>query len=300
MSENTVRAVVVGCALVVGVLGAWLLGGLAGPRSPAAGPYRRILCMSPAAAEIAFAVGAGDRIVGVSEYTDYPPDAADLPRCGGYTNPNFELIIGLQPDLIVLQGRFERLRQFARQNGIAVISLQLYDLQSILEETERLGAAIGLADGGREASAEMRRRLDAVRERVKGLPRPRVMLVAGRERDSLRDISVPGPGGFLSDLLRVAGGENVFEDLTTRYATVNKEALVARAPEIIIELHGTEGDDEQATAQARRLWVELSLLPAVRDGRVHAIAAGYALKPGPRVVRLAERLADVIHGEAEP
>ncbi|GAH56365.1 unnamed protein product, partial [marine sediment metagenome] len=107
-------------------------------------------------------------------------------------------------------------------------------------------------------------------------------------------------GTFLHDLLGVAGGRNVFVDLPRDYAPINKETLLQRAPDVIVELHGEGGDLARLQREVRRLWQGLPTIPAVRQGRVHVVEATYALIPGPRVVELAERLADLFHGEEQP
>ena len=126
-----------------------------------------------------------------------------------------------------------------------------------------------------------------------------MILVIGRESGSLSDIYVVGGGTFLSDLIDVAGGRNVFADLHASYAVVSKEAILERAPDVVIELHGEGMDAAAALADVRDLWGALTPLPAVRTGRLYTIESTYAMIPGPRVVDLAGRLADILHGEGE-
>jgi iron complex transport system substrate-binding protein len=143
----------------------------------------------------------------------------------------------------------------------------------------------------------MRCRLAQVQVAVDRKPGVPVVLVTSRDAGALSRISAVGPGGFLHDLIEVAGGRNVFADLPRTYAVVSKEAILERAPEVVIELHGESADLAAKGREARELWSGLWTLPAVRQGRVHVIEATYALIPGPRVVRLAERLAEILHGD---
>jgi len=260
-------------------------------------PYRRIICMSPAATEVAFALDAADLVVGVSEHTKHPPEALAKPTCGGFINPNYELILSLEADLVVTQGRAEALTRFGRDNRLAVVSLELGDLESIFREAEKLGRIIGAEPEADLLCAEMRYRLAQVRAAVSRQRPVSVLLVTGREPGSLNDISAVGPGSFLHDLVEVAGGRNVFSDLGSSGAVVNKEAVLERAPEVVVELRGEGGDTAAREAEARRLWGSLASLPAVRNGRVHVVEATYALIPGPRVVLLAEKLASLLHPE---
>ncbi len=304
------KVVAVAAALLVGLAGAVWLSGLDEPSGRRAGPaqpgaaqedyrYKSIVCMSPAASEIVFVAGAGGRVVGVSQWTQHPPEALGLPRCGGFYNPNYERILALEPDLIFTQGEAEDLRRFARGYGMEVCSLALTDLESITREVRRVGVLLQTEPQAELVSAEMQYRLARVRARVAREPVVGVLLVTGRQPDALNDIATVGPRTFLHDLVAAAGGRNVFDDLFMDYGVISKEALVARAPEVIVELHGEGGDHARLEREVRGLWNAMPSLPAVRDGRVYAVEATYALIPGPRVVDLAERLADLLHGEAE-
>jgi iron complex transport system substrate-binding protein len=287
-------------ALLVGVTLAYALSRPAGPEEGAVphGPgYRhdRIICMSPAVSEIVFAVGAGPRVIGVSQHTKWPPEAMGLRRCGGFFDPNFEVILKLQPDLIIAQGEAADMRQFTRANGIDLELLALTDLESIFTEADRLGKLLQLEEQAGELVGGLRARMDAVRERVRGKRPVRALLVTGREPDSLSNISTVGPRTFLHDLIEAAGGLNTFADLPIDYGVVNKETLLARKPEVIVELQGMDSAETPDVDAVLALWQDLPTLPAVRDRRVYVIDASYALIPGPRVVDLAETLADFFH-----
>jgi len=299
------RVLAVVAALAAGLaLSLWLGGrrSVGGPSRPASGVggasvrCRRVICMSPAVTEIVFKLGAGSRVVGVSQHTKWPPEALTRPRCGGYFNPNYERILALRPDLIITQGEAEDMRRFARDNGIELFSLQITDLESIFGAIQGAGRVLQLTDAARAVCAELRGKLEAVRQRVSGLPRVRALLVVSREREALNDIYVCGSGTFLDDVIRIAGGSNVAGDLVSSYGVISKEALLAREPEVIVELRGEGASDPAEQQRIRALWQGLAPLPAVREGRVYVLEATYAMIPGPRVVQLAEKLAELFHG----
>lgn len=307
MHGTAAKALLVAAAFAAGLALSALLLRLSAPEPVRTGRgaggafrYGRIVCMSPATAEIAFALGAGERVVGVSQYTQHPPEALKKPTCGGFFNPNYELILALRPDLVLTQGRAAELERFARENGLAFVAVELTDLASIFAGIERIGALLELEDEAAALKARLRARLAAVRARVAGREPVAALLVSGREPGSLSGIHAVGPDTFLHDLIVVAGGRNVFADLGRPYGVVNKEAIIERAPQVIVELHGEGGDARELGARVRALWRGLGPLPAVRAGRVHAVEATYAMVPGPRVVQLAERLADLFHPEAGP
>jgi iron complex transport system substrate-binding protein len=307
MERGTAKIVLIGAAFLAAAGLSVCLNGLSSPAAPATASagagaarefrYNRVICMSPAVTEIVFALGAGPRVVGVSEYTMYPPDAVAKPTCGGFINPNHERILSLEPDLIVTQGEAADLTSFARDNGIEMLVLSLTDLDSIYRQTRKVGAALQLDAEAGLVCAEMQYSIAKVRARVSHHPPVPAVMVTGHEPGSLNGISVVGPGTFLSDVLDAAGGRNVFADLHTSYAVVSKEALLERAPEVVIELHGEGSDQRARQEEARRLWQGLAPLPAVRDGRVHVLEATYAMIPGPRVAMLAEGLAAILHPE---
>lgn len=310
MQRSWSKAALVAVAAVVGLCLSWWLASVRPSSVTTAGQrpepgrerhrFRRIVCMSPAVTEIVFAVSGGDRVVGVSQHAKWPPQALTKPSCGGFFNPSLERILSLSPDLIISQGEAADLGGFAAANGIALRLLELRDLESIFAAIERVGKVLERPAQAELVVAEMRYRLAGVRARVSDEPRVDVLLVTGREPGSLSNVYTVGPQTFLHDLLQAAGGRNVFADLPRDYAAVNKEAVIRRQPEVIVELHGEGGDPEAACREVRRLWRGLSALPAVQQERVYVVTATYAMIPGPRVVRLAETLADLLHGDDTP
>ncbi len=301
------RAVLVVLALAAGIALAYALGRVQPPSAGGAGQappppgvsaefrYRRIICMSPATAEITFAIGAGARVVGVSEHTVWPPAATKLPICGGFFNPSYERILSLRPDLIISQGEATDLRRFVDNNGIKLELVPVSTLDAILTDTEQLGRLLQVEPQAKRVADDMRRRLDGVRARVRGEPVVRVLLVTGHDPGALTNIYAVGPHTFLSDVVEVAGGRNVFSDLPVDYGVVSREAILERRPDVIVELRGMTVAESREQGDVRRLWSVFATLPAVKNGRVYAVDANYALIPGPRVVDLAEKLADLFH-----
>ncbi len=173
------------------------------------------------------------------------------------------------------------------------IPLYVYTHGSLADITagmRSLGARLGLTAEAEAAASSLERDLERVRASVAGLPRPRTALVIGREPQSLRAVNVSGGVGFLHDLLELAGGDNVFGDVTRESAVASTETLLARRPEAIIELHYLERATPGEEAQERQAWNQLPGLPAVKSGRVHLLYGGELVVPGPRVARDRPRL----------
>jgi len=264
-----------------------------GPEPVAPSPPR-VICMSPAVTEIVFALGAGDRVVAVSQFVTYPPEALEKPVCGGFINPNKERILMLEADLIIMQGLGKDLSDFAARNEIRLLSVRLTDLDAIFGAIGRIGAALRRESAAELLCAEMRLSIARAKAAVEGRPRPNVFLVIGREPGTLSRLYTTGSGGYLNDLIEVAGGRNIFRDIERDYSIIDKEALLERKPDVIVELHG-DGMGRESLPQVRQVWASQDSLPAVQQNRIYVIEGTYTLVPGPRLVRLAEELARLFH-----
>jgi iron complex transport system substrate-binding protein len=265
-------------------------------RTPVRTPVR-IVSLVPALTEMLYVIGAGSQLVAVSSYDDYPPDTKTLPRVGALLDPDVERILSLRPDLVMTYGSQGSLEAQLARAGIRVFSYRHGGLEAIFGTMRTLGAATGRTAGAERASAELRRQLDAVRARVRGRARPRTLLVFGRQPGSLQQIYVSGGRGFLHEMLEIAGGANVFGDVMRESVQPSQETLLARAPEVILELR-SRGPDEADVGRERDAWLALASVPAVRQGRIHFLAGEYLTVPGPRVGAATETIARALHPDA--
>lgn len=258
----------------------------------------RIVSLVPALTEMLFAVGAGSQVVGVSSYDDFPPEVQSRPRVGALLDPDVERILSLKPDLVLMYGSQTDLQgQFARA-GIRVYSYRHGGIGNVLQTIRELGALSGHKVEGDRVTAQLQSRLDAVRTRVRGRPRPRTMLVMGRDAMALRGVYVSAGVGFLHELLDVAGAEDVFADVKREGIQPSNETMIVRAAQVIIELHPGDQPAPDILQKERSVWSLLSSVPAVRNERVHLLYGGYLMSPGPRLAAAAESLARVLHPDA--
>lgn len=260
---------------------------------------QRIISLVPALTEMLFAIGAGPQVVAVSSFDRFPPEAASRPKVGALLDPDVERIFSLSPDLVVIYGSQTDLRRQLQRASIPTYDYRHAGLADVLTTLRDLGRVTGHTAGGDRTAAAIEARLAAVAARVATARRPRTLLVFGREPGSLRNMYVSGGKGFLHDMLVVAGGENVFADVVREAVQATTELILARAPEVIIELR--EGPllsgADAATRQAE--WTRLAAVPAVRNGRVHVLSGEGLVVPGPRVATAVERLAATLHPAAK-
>jgi iron complex transport system substrate-binding protein len=258
---------------------------------------RRIVSLVPALTEMLFAIGAGPQVVAVSSFDSFPPEVAHLPKVGALLDPDVERVLSLRPHLVAIYGTQTDLRRQLARASIAVFDYQHGGLADVAATLRALGARTGHGAGAERVAAELEERIAAVRARVATRPRPRVLLVFGREQESLRNIYASGGRGFLHDMLEAAGGANVFADVAQQSVQATTELVLARAPDVILELRERPDRTEADTAAARAAWGRLAAVPAVRSGRVLVLAGDGLVVPGPRVAAAVERMAAALHPE---
>jgi iron complex transport system substrate-binding protein len=251
----------------------------------------RIVSLVPSVTEILFSIGAQDRLVGVTDFCDYPAEARRKPRVGGMLAPSLEGMVALKPDLVVATtagNRHETFEQLDRLR-IPVYVVNPVTVADVLDLVARLGRLADRAAAADRAVAALRERMQTVAARVDGRPRPRVLYVLWPD-----PLIVPGRGSLVSELIDLAGGESVTADGGSGYPRYSLEAALARNPEVIVlASHGSE-----QSPLMRAQWERFSQVPAIAAGRLHTIDGNLTHRYGPRIVDGLERLARLIHPEA--
>jgi len=287
-------------AIVVTILAITSLRGMDLPRDLAPSAVvsqapKRIVSLVPAVTEMLFAAGAGNEVVGVSNFDKFPPEAATRPSVGALIDPDFERILSLKPDLVIVYGSQTDLLARLERAKIPVFNYRHAGLADITVTLRNLGARIGRGKESDAVAAGIERDIDAIRKRVAGRPRPKTALVFEREPGTLRSIYVSAGVGFMHDMLEVAGGTDAFQDVQRQSLQASTEVFLARAPEVIIEVLSTGGWTADRLARERQVWQALTSVPAVRSGRVYLIADARLAIPGPRVAAAIALIADVLH-----
>ncbi len=247
----------------------------------------RIVSLSASNTEILYALGLGDRVVGVDDYSNYPASVKDKPRVGGFSNPDLEKIVVLSPDLVVGTGMHVKtvLAELERRK-LTVLIVDPRDVSSVMDKITLVGTATGQG-ASVSLAGDMRKRIEAVETRLKGVEPVRVFF----ELDP--QLHTVGPGSFVDDMIRTAGGVNIAADAGREWPQLSQEALLMKDPQVIVlSDHGSAGGQSPESVAARPGWQQLS---AVKSKRIHALEPDLINRAGPRVVDGLELLAGTFH-----
>jgi len=234
-------------------------------------------------------------VVAVSSYDEDPPQVKSLPRVGALLDPDVERILSLKPDFVITYGSQVDLHAQLTRAGIPMFDYRHGGLTAILETMRALGARTGHPREAEAAAGEIEARLAAVRVRTSSSPKPRTLLVFGRERGTLRNIYASGGRGFLHDMLEAAGGTNIFADIDRESVQATTELILTRAPEVILEVRSADIDTDAEAAKEAASWAPLASVPAVRQKRVIVLTGKGLTVPGPRVAEVVEQMARALH-----
>jgi iron complex transport system substrate-binding protein len=246
---------------------------------------QRIVSVAPSVTEILFALGAGDRVVGVTTFCNYPEAAKTKAKVGGFTTPSLETILSLRPDQVIMMKNRPDVAQKLRQSGIDVVELQPENLAGILASIKIIAEKIGVPERGRSLIQSIEKDLREIGAKAGRGAKPKVLFVVGRTPGAISDLIVVGRGSYLSELIELAGAENVLADAFVPYPQVNMEEVIRRNPDVIIDM----GHNEMVTASqkeaVRKLWRKFAFLRAVQRNAVFPVSEDYFVTQSPRVVQ---------------
>lgn len=257
----------------------------------------RIVSTFPSVTETLFALGAGDRVVGVSNYCRFPPAVLSLPKVGSFTKPDPEKIALLRPDLVIIEKSATALAERLSALEIRHADVKLGSLADIYSMIRDIGITIGSPEQADKLNESIRLRLDAFRAKNEKAARPSVLIILGRTPGQLTGLTAVGPGAYLGELLEIAGGRNVLTETLMAYPHISLETVVRLNPDVILDL-SMMGHADASPASDERLrepWLSRHELAAVRNGMVFGLTSEPLTSPGPRVVDAVELLQTTIH-----
>jgi len=295
MGLTAVLVVVIGTGC-----GAGRVGELPEEASATAVP-RRIVSLSPSITEILFALGLGDRVVGVTRYCGYPPEAAGKAKVGGLLDTNYEAIVALEPDLVIMREENRDALDKLRQLGIPALLVSHTTVEGILDSMATIGRRCGAAARAAELVASLKERMAGIERKTRALDRPRVLFAVERTLGTgrIEDVYVAGRGGFIDRVIELAGGRNACPETLAGFPVVSGEGIIQMNPDVILDMVPVLLQQEHAKESLLADWRQLAEVTAVRQGRVYVLDDDYAFIPGPRFVLLAEKLARLLHPEVD-
>jgi iron complex transport system substrate-binding protein len=252
----------------------------------------RIVSHVPAITEILFALGLGDKVVGVSDFCDYPEEAKTKRSVGNYFDPSIERIVALNPDLVLTDGHSEGVKQLDSL-GIAFLVIDPKDFDGIFRDIELIGQATGTEARAKKLVDQMKADVARITNQVKGAQKVKAFYVI--DATDLNNPWTAGPGSFVDSLINMAGGENVAAKAVAPWVQFSIEQVVNADPEVIIlpAKHGTAFTMPQEL-QGHPAWRQTT---AVKQGRIHTIDSDLVDRSGPRIVQGLEEIAKILHPE---
>jgi iron complex transport system substrate-binding protein len=263
--------------------------------------YQRIISMAPSITETLFALGLGDRVVGVTRYCDYPPEAKEKTKIGGYVDPNYEAMISIKPDLVIMLEEHKETRKFMEEQGIDVLVVNNKDVAGIMDSIEKIGVTCGTEARAKKMVSEINSTIETIKKKTEGLERPRVLVSVGRNFESkgLEDVYIAGKNGFYDEMVDMAGGVNAYTSENIKYPQVSSEGIIMMDPQVIVDII-TEFDEKNISEkEIVKQWQSLPDVSAVKNDRIHVMDRDYAVIPGPRFINILEDFAEIIHPEPD-
>jgi iron complex transport system substrate-binding protein len=262
------------------------------------GQPTRIVSTSPSITETLFALGLGNRVVGVSTYCRYPPEVLSLPKIGTYAKPDPEKIAILRPDLAIIHSGSATLPGRLAALRIEFLEVNQTSLSDVYVFIREIGRAAGVTAQADRLVQNIRSRLEAIQRQAQGFRKPSVLLLVGKDPGLLTNMIGVGPRAYLGELLEIAGGRNILADAAMiPYPRISLETVVRLDPDLILDASGMGDLKEDVRSMQDRMrepWLRHRELSAVRNGRVVAITSEALVVPGPRVIDAVELMREPI------
>jgi len=262
--------------------------------------YRLIVSLAPSITEILFALGLEDSVAGVTRYCDFPSAARTKTSVGGYYDPNYESIVTLYADLIIMQEEHEEPRQYLSELGLNILVVNHKSISGILNSITVIGKTCGVGKKAESIVDDLQLRMERIRQKTEGLPRPRVMISVEKNMGSgtLKDVYISGKENFYDEMITLAGGVNAYTG-DVAFPTVSREGIVQMNPEVIIDMIPDIDEKGWDKATISKDWDALSQVDAVSKDRVYVFGEDYIVIPGPRFILILEKMARLIHPEVD-
>lgn len=259
----------------------------------------RIVSTAPSITETLYALGLGGRVVGVTMYCTYPADARSKPKIGSFLEPDFERILALKPDLVLVITNPIQVAEKLRRLGLRAEDVNQNSVQDILTSLARIGVWTGTRQKATALATALRSELDEVRRSAAGRPRKSALFLVGRSPGTVQGMVGAGPGTFINELMELAGANNVLATSPIAYPKVSLELVLSADPEVILDMGDfahVEGRPMEPEAKLLELWSRYGNLRAVQSHSVRQVGSEIFIRPGPRMAEAARQLRRMLNG----
>lgn len=253
-------------------------------------PAEKIVSLAPSHTEILFAIGAGEKVVGVTTADDYPEEVKEIEKVGGFDGWNLEMIISLEPDLVLNYGPgSEEDNKRLEEAGIVVAGFMPETIDEVINTIEKIGILTGNNDKAKEVVEEMKSERDEIISKVKDLGTKRVFYEVYND-----PLMTAGPGSFIDELITLAGGENIAKDADSPYPQYDVEKLIEKNPEVYLI-----PNDSTTTLETLKERPGFENIDAIKNSQVYSLDANIVSRPGPRIIEGLKEIAKAIHPEID-
>jgi iron complex transport system substrate-binding protein len=252
---------------------------------------QRIVSLAPAITESLFALELGDKVVGVTNYCNYPAEAKEKPKIGGFSTPSAELVVAARPDLVLATKINESYVPQLENAGLTVVVIESLNLPQVLEDIKLIGQVTGASAAAGNLTADMQKRIDSITAKVSALPdeqKPAVYFEIWPD-----PLTTGGSKSFVNSLITMAGGKNIAGDVEQDWVNLSPEMILARDPQVAIICHHGSSAQTVEDFKSRKGWEQVS---AIKNNRIGLVSdENTVVRTGPRVVQGFEFMAKLIH-----
>jgi iron complex transport system substrate-binding protein len=261
----------------------------------------RIISLSPSTTETLFALGMGHKLVGVTRFCNYPPEAQKLPQVGGYLDLNYEALVTLKPDLVIILPEFEQVKNYLTELNIRYLIVNNKTIHDIIQTIQTLGQMGGVQNEAEMLVNRLQTRMQTIKKITVLLPHPEVLISIGRTvgTGALEEVYIAGKNTLYNEMIELAGGKNTYNNSVQAYPMVSAEGILQMNPDIIIDLVTDMTEKKLTEQQLLKDWDSITSIQAAQNNRIHILSDDFAVIPGPRFILFLEKLVKIIHPELE-
>ena len=262
--------------------------------------YKRLVSLSPSITELLYVLDLQDKIVGVTRYCKFPPEAQKKPQVGGLFDVNYEFLYSLNPDLVLMQINEGEEKSTLKKMGIKTLEVETRSVTGIIDSIRVIGQMFDRQDKASDLIQDIENKIQNIKEKTKNLPKPRVLITFLRplKEGDIREVYIAGNHTYFNDLIELAGGQNAYEgpDLITS-PVVSAEGILHMNPDTIIELMTDSQEKNVSIEEIKHDWDMLPELTAYKTHRIHILRQPFIGIPGPSIAKTLDILVRLIHPE---